>query len=356
MTAPPPVDETALLPHTPGLIATLLSLGTGPATGGWDRIEPPGFVAGLATGDVRLVHLRKALWSPRSGLIALQDGSIPDAPAQQVPDLAAAHAALRRAPVRRVARGAVWVSGGSARNYGHFLMDSLTGLAALDQSGLLTAFPPVTPALTSWQTGLIRAAGIKAPLPPCADQAIAFDEVIYLTTLGHYLQRNGALLQALIARMVPDRGEARPDGDVVYLSRQGYTGRILVNEPALQRALVARGVKILHPERLTAADQIAAMRRARLVIGASGAALANLCFLPRGAGLVEIRPATVVEMWLTLAAAQGGISHRVIPAQAPLSRHETPLSTRLAQLPRRVLGRYHYAYRVDIARVLACLD
>lgn len=71
---------------------------------------------------------------------------------------------------------------------------------------------------------------------------------------------------------------------------------------------------------------------------------------------MEIRPATVVEMWLTLAAAQSGISHRVITAQSPLSRLETPLSTRLAQLPRRVLGRYHYAYRVDIDQVLACLD
>lgn len=356
MTTPLPVAETALLPHVPDLIATLLSSGTGPVHGGWDRIEPPGFAAGLPTGDVLLVHLRNALWSPRSGLIALQDGTIPDAPAQQVPHLAAAHAALRHAPARRVARGTVWVSGGSARNYGHFLMDSLTGLAALDQSGLLHAFPPVTPALTPWQAGLIRAAGIKVPLPPCADQAIAFDEVIYLTTLGHYLQRNGALLQALISRMVPDRGDAQPDGEVVYLSRQGYTGRILVNERPLQRALAARGVRILHPERLTAGDQIAAMRRARMVIGASGAALANLCFLPRGAGLVEIRPSTVVEMWLTLAAAQSSISHRVIAAQSPLSRVETPLATRLAQLPRRILGRYHYAYRVDMDQVLSCLD
>lgn len=91
----------------------------------------------------------------------------------------------------------------------------------------------------------------------------------------------------------------RADGpggeEVFYLSRRGYTGRILNNEPALERALQARGVRILHPQRLSVAAQIAAMAQARVVIGpAGGAALANLVFLaPPGAQVVELRPGPV---------------------------------------------------------------
>jgi capsular polysaccharide biosynthesis protein len=140
---------------------------------------------------------------------------------------------------------------------------------------------------------------------------------------------------------------------VLYLSRRGYTGRILTNEAVLERALAARGVRILHPQRLSVAEQAAAMSRARMVIGPAGAALANLVFLAPGAQVVELRPEPVNGPWIQIACANLGLTHHLI--DAPLAT-EMPLSARLVQLPRRLSGRYNYAYEVDIDAVLALVD
>lgn len=350
------LDEAELVPPHRGLAALLASGAPGPDAGGWEEVEPRGSRVGLMTGPVLLVHLRNVLWSPRTSLVALSEGRLPDAPMQQVPGSKRALAALLAAPARPVARGAIWLSGGAAANYGHFLMDSLTGLAALEDRGLAGVFPPYARDLTRWQQGLVSAARIATPLQTVSDAAIRFEEMIYVTTLGHYLQRNGALLSALLARIQPQRPLLTEDGAMVYLSRRAYTGRVLVNEAALEAALAARGVRILHPERMTTADQIAAMAGARALIGASGAALANLCFLPPGARIVELRPQTVVEQWLNLAADLRGLDHRVVEGRAPLPRAEVPIAAKLRQLPRWLARRYHYAWSVDIAEVLAALD
>lgn len=350
------LTETDLVPAHPGLAASLSSGAPGPERGGWDVVEPQGSRIGLMTGPVLLVHLRDVLWSPASNLVAFADGRLPDAPAQQVPKVDQALAALLAARPRRVARGAIWLSGGSTGNYGHFLMDSLTGLAALEDLGLTQAFPPHAGPLAVWQQGLVQAAQIASPLQTARDRAVRFDELIYVTTLGHYLQRNGALLSALLARIQPQRPPLRADGAVIYLSRRAFSGRIMVNEARLEAALAARGVRILYPERMAPADQIAAAAGARMLIGASGAALANICFLPQGARLIELRPQTVVEQWLDLAADLRGLDHRVIPGRAPLPRAEVPIGTKLRQLPRLLARRYHYAWSVDIAEVLEAMD
>jgi capsular polysaccharide biosynthesis protein len=97
------------------------------------------------------------------------------------------------------------------------------------------------------------------------------------------------------------------------------------------------------------------MRRTGTLVGASGAALANLCFLPPGARVVEIRPMGLGETWLEIATANLGLSHRILRTGPPLTGAAVPLQARLAQLPRRITGRYAQAFRCDIPAVLAAL-
>lgn len=308
-------------------------------------------------GNVVLVHARNVVVAPALGLVL--DGRTYTplfAPAAQVPGAAIARIQVRAAragTLPRLARAALWCGAGAARNYGHFIFDGLTGLAALDARGLLTRYPPLGPRLTRWQRDLRALAGL-ATAPDAAIRAplIRVDELIYTDCLNYYLHRAGGLFAALAARFDAARSEIGAEAggeDVVYLSRRGFTGRIVVNE----RALTACGARVLRPERLSVAAQARAMARARLVIGASGAGLANMVFMTPGARLLELRPDPVREPWMALAAAARGIGHDVLARDGPLPRAEIPAVQRLRQWPRRLTGRYHYALKADIDAVLA---
>ena len=64
--------------------------------------------------------------------------------------------------------------------------------------------------------------------------------------------------------------------------------RVMVNEAELEAALRRRGFLIARPERMDALAQVALMRDADVVVGASGAALANAMFLKPGARVVDL--------------------------------------------------------------------
>jgi capsular polysaccharide biosynthesis protein len=94
------------------------------------------------------------------------------------------------------------------------------------------------------------------------------------------------------------------------------------------------------------------MRGAGLVVAPSGAALANMVFLPPGARVVELRPPQMAGAWTTLAAAALGLDHVVLPARTALAPGEVPPLHRLMQMPRRLTRRYAYHYAVDVEAVL----
>lgn len=338
------VPEQAALPERPGLAAELAVGGFPPGPGAWAWLEPsgPGRSGPGPSGDVALCAVADALWYPGSGLVTTAGGVPLFSPTAQMRDVARAR---RAKPSARRDRAALWLSPGGAKNYGHFLFDGLTGLAALDDAGLTARFPPVAPPLTAWQRGLLDAAGLDSAA--ARGGAIAIGQLVYTTAMNSYLNRAGALVPALAARF----GQGQAGAGAVYLSRRGFSGRIVVNEAALEAALTQRGVRILRPEALPVAEQIAAAHGAEVLIGASGAALANALFLGRGGTVIELRPEPVAEPWMGLTTAALGLRHVVLPL-APVP---APPLAWLRQLPRKLTGRYHYCLRADIEAVLAVL-
>lgn len=337
--------ERQLLPAVPDLAARLRAGET--LAGGWAELEPVRHNLGYPVGDVLLCHMRDALWVPRTGMLY-------DAAGRPVASCLMA-AGGRILPLPRGRRmtlesGAVFAGFGAGRNYGHFLLDGLAGLAALDDLGLLRRFPAVSGSLLGWQRQATSIAGL--PVQEVAAAQVRLGEVIFVTAMNHYLHRCDGLLAPLAARM---GGRGTSAEAVVYLSRRRFAGRILLQEPALEAALQARGARVLRPETMLVADQIAAMRDVRVVIAPSGAALANLIFAPKGATLIEIRPDSVREPWVDLICARMGLRHRVVAAPM-VAPEKVPLSAWLRQLPRRVTGRYHQVMQADISAVLAELD
>lgn len=261
-TTQPGRPEPEWLPRRDDLAALLAAGGFPEGPGAWAVLEPPG--PGSA-GDVALVALRDVVWHPATGLVT-QGGLPVFSPSNQIPDLGRALRRAGRGPVAALERAALWVSPGGLRNYGHFLFDGLTGLAALEEPRVTGRFRAVSGPLNGWQRELLAASGLRSE--EITAETVEIGQVVYTTCMNSYLNRASALVPALAERF--GRGGAAARG-AVYLSRRGYTGRIMVNEAALEAALAAEGVRVLRPETMPVAAQIAAARGARVLIGASGA-------------------------------------------------------------------------------------
>lgn len=101
-----------------------------------------------------------------------------------------------------------------------------------------------------------------------------------------------------------EAGGARPK----YVIRRNSVLRKILNEAAVEEALVARGFTVLEPERLSLDEQVAIYSNAGMVVGATGAAMANLVFCPPDCPTVVMMPKfrhTAYWYWRRMAAAAG---------------------------------------------------
>ena len=76
----------------------------------------------------------------------------------------------------------------------------------------------------------------------------------------------------------------------IYVAHTDAPGRVAVNEAELIALLERQGVRIVAPGALPVAEQIAAFRAARLVIGSNGGGLSNIVFCQRGSFVYEMLP------------------------------------------------------------------
>jgi len=113
----------------------------------------------------------------------------------------------------------------------------------------------------------------------------------------------------------------------LYLPRRPCVQRSIVNQDVLQVALQEKGVVPFEPGNASLAEQAAVFGRARLVVGASGAAFANLLLMPAGATAVIVCHDTPqMPMWFFHAVAQAlGIRLCFFAAQGVESTHPQEL-------------------------------
>jgi capsular polysaccharide biosynthesis protein len=79
-------------------------------------------------------------------------------------------------------------------------------------------------------------------------------------------------------------------GELLYLSRSDSSMRRIVNEADLVARLEALGFKAISASSMSMPEQIAAFRRARVVVGAHGAGLTNILFCRPETKIMEIFP------------------------------------------------------------------
>ena len=92
------------------------------------------------------------------------------------------------------------------------------------------------------------------------------------------------------------------------LIRRNAAMRHIVNEDEIEQALVGQGFTVIEPERLTLEEQVAAYSNAAMVVGATGAAIANVAFCRPDCPTVVLMPKfreTAYWYWRRIAAAAG---------------------------------------------------
>jgi len=303
-----------------------------------DVIHLPGFGAILSSdGIVLKASAREAMerWPDLSGLpgASVEAGTthlvIPDAPT-----------ALDRA--------AVFMAWGGNFNYGHFVLDCLPSLVALDEQGLLDRYPPIAPRLKAWQRDLIAMA-VGQPVRELKDDIVRIGAAVHATSMDHYLHGPGDLLARTRARILAAAPAPRTGGRRLYFSRRGHSMRVMINEAALEAALRARGFEIIKPERLGAAAQVQMMREADVVVGPTGAAMTNALFASAGARIVEIQPENFTSQWVWAASRQAGADWWGYVCASPVSRDRVAWRHRIRR-------GFRFGYEVPLDDFLKFVD
>lgn len=199
-------------------------------------------------------------------------------------------------PVRHLA--GTWLFGGTWFNhFGHFLTETVTTLWPDAQVDGLTFVPfwfgsDVLP----WQHEMLELTGHDGLPEIVGVERLQVERLLVprrpVLPNGHARPEAVAVWRR-IAETVGRSGARR-----VFLSRSLHNTtvrpgtraarRVGSNEAELDRLMAELGYAVVHPERLSVREQVAAVSGAEVLVGTSGSALHLSVFAPRGALVVEI--------------------------------------------------------------------
>jgi capsular polysaccharide biosynthesis protein len=183
-------------------------------------------------------------------------------------------------------------------NYSHWLGRNVLKLALLEIAGVPASLPIlINDDLCGFQLEFLDLLGIpRSRLMPIGRGTILrCRELLVPTTLRCHPKMSIGIdwLRKRVAHLIEPPDQAR---DLLFISRRDTGHRVLLNEAEIESALVPLGFRTVVPGTLSVAEQIRTFSRARVIVGAHGAALANLMFAPPHAAVVEMTNTKIVHM------------------------------------------------------------
>lgn len=312
-------------------------------------------------GATEVCRVGPVWWFPKFGLLIDSQGRAAVSPAGEVrhnwpmldpvPGVSQVDGVLSFSPphqVEQLCASTVALPWGMS-NYGHFVLDGLAAILAVDETGLLERFPLVVPPLKLWQRALIRGVFGDIPMREVQAPVVRLDGAVFSTAMDHFLHAPGPLTLRLRERVRTRLPQARASGRRLYVSRRAQHMRVMVDEARLEAALVARGFEIIRPERLTVADQLLLFKEAGVVVGASGAGLANVLFAGAGTKVIEIQPENFTSFWTPAICRAAGLDWSGYVCASPGPSADAPWRSRIRR-------GFRFAYRLDVADFMAFLD
>jgi capsular polysaccharide biosynthesis protein len=185
-----------------------------------------------------------------------------------------------------------WITDALSCNYFHWLIEALPKLHVICKSfGTCNVLLPKHYETIEFVKQSLRAFP-EANVLYLSDSRPIFTPSLYLISSAVHPQ----ILKELRSRLLNysrdptiDKGDRRRDEGKVYISRARQNKRRIVNEACLVRSIQPLGYQIAFTEELAFTEQVNLMQNTTTLLGAHGAGLANLIFMPAGATVVEIR-------------------------------------------------------------------
>jgi capsular polysaccharide biosynthesis protein len=192
--------------------------------------------------------------------------------------------------------GIHYFAGAAFGHFGHFILEGLSRwwLLALLPASLRAQLRFVLyddRPLPPWQLELLQCLGVAPDRLLHLTQPMRFERLLVPSTAYHLhrgiASAHGDTWERIAAAF--DRGRGGPER--VYLSRSHHrSNRVLLNEPDVERHFQARGFTVLHPQELSIAQQLAAVRHAKLIAGSAGSAMYLSAFARPGARKLIVSP------------------------------------------------------------------
>jgi capsular polysaccharide biosynthesis protein len=197
-------------------------------------------------------------------------------------------------PLRVEGRLGVLAARGDA-NYYHYLLDVIVRLGVLEQT-------PSVPPPDRWyaaasgppfQRQLLELAGIPAEAVVDAGEHphVAADLLVVPAVPAMREVDPPWALDWLRARLLPRVDPVGPRQRVYVTRTHAANSRVVVNDEEVTALLESRGFVSIDPGAMSVTEQIRTFANAEIVVGAHGAALANLIFVAPGSAVVELFPA-----------------------------------------------------------------
>jgi capsular polysaccharide biosynthesis protein len=219
------------------------------------------------------------------------------------------------------ARDHLFIGSAGSFNYGHFLVDDLPRVRAAAIMRELHPARGLTVVMTSYgaKIDIVRRDAILAlcggdiqVLFVDASRTYRIPKLYYASPVSYHPIRKHPLaldfLTTRVAQAIPGEGGA----ERVFLERGAGTGRAMVNEAQIVARLRQSGFAIIRPDRMSFAEQVLALRNARLVVGQMGAAMTNAIFASGDAVLIHLAPEGWIEPFYWDLASARGQRYRVL--------------------------------------------
>jgi len=193
--------------------------------------------------------------------------------------------------------------GSCTNNYAHWLTETLPKLATVDTVEDFRKFPVLIDAglPANIRASINSVAGFdREVIEVNPDHPILVEQLIFVDQSGYVpfgprdksgtAVRHGVFASAPFRTMLGRIRENLDDTDEstskrIFL-RRNSSHRMVMNERQVESALVERGYTVVEPEKLDFAQQVRLFSSAQSIVGATGAACANLVFAPPDSNIV----------------------------------------------------------------------
>lgn len=190
------------------------------------------------------------------------------------------------------------ICGTGFHNYGHFLFDGLPIAFLLKTILPLTEITLVGPKLSSWQWEILNTLGLAERYMELQEPTM-FKKLVVSNLLAQHVSYPVRLIRPLADMLRFRLASPNVRNRRIFVSRKNDTKkRIMENRLVTEELFHEFGFEIVTPETMSFTEQVELFSECEIVVGESGAGMANVIFCDPGTKILEIQPENFFEGWI----------------------------------------------------------